>query len=861
MQRRLPLFILGIILLAGLLFILPDGNPSASSQEDAPAKTSEAAASLVEKESAEPIQRVEAEVKPQVALDGEASAEKPEEITIEVWDRQGKRAVPFAQIYLEKENDAPRRYGNSNGFKSDLVQNGEVFRCDEQGRLQAPRSWLYRWVGAEGEGLWGTSRLSESKHRSFVRIDVQVDRNLTVKIVDPNGVPQEGVSAHLAGSRFGRLGTLLSAKSDSHGIATLLQVGDPYLAESGKEGVAVLVGDPPSPPAPALLNWSDLPDYTEISLGPTSSLELNLVDLEGKPILRDVPIKMNLLQPGESPEKHSIYTVYTTNVVSKNGGCVLPRIPVGHPLQLQVDFAGIGDVELIPVTPLEAGESRILKLQQSQEHPRMSFRVVDDNGHPLAHQAINYAVQGDISRQGNRPMQSKETTTDSEGRVFFSLAQPNMEWQGSHIFTRQLLVTETATESEHPRSGHLDLSRDFAMGEYDLSDVIVLPPTRIAFGKVVDTRGAPLADVRVDLQFHGSHSTGQGNAESYSIQFGKTVTTESNGRFEIWGEMPTEGSKLRFLKSGSPGDRVEWKGPNLEHSIVLDLGLRSIIAGQVLLPRGLEEHGISLSYYPGIQAEADPYKRKRVTSREEGYFRMTGMPEGPGFLEVGVGSGWPFLILHVVEDIQPWQRGEAGDPRLNPLDLRDSLHVFEVEMRNSDGDLIPNINFVSVFRRPGGSSSRGNSSAGGTGTFLSAESTFELIAEASGYRTAKVTLSEEHTVVTMWPALEIKIDLGFMPELKRQQSVKLALDPIDGSDSTGLLEQELFSKDGSLRTLISKPGVYEVGLGIFENGGSRWTDLLDASGEPVRMEVLESGQVQKFHLTPPMDFFDDLLRE
>ena len=106
-------------------------------QEEAPDLEGESAAIEVQRENAPLPTDLQALPAPQVDGDG---------LTIEVWNTETRTVVPLARLLLAPKGFSSKASSDGLSRRVRLIRDGEIYSCDENGRLQVPRSWMNRWL-------------------------------------------------------------------------------------------------------------------------------------------------------------------------------------------------------------------------------------------------------------------------------------------------------------------------------------------------------------------------------------------------------------------------------------------------------------------------------------------------------------------------------------------------------------------------------------------------------------------------------------------------------------------------------------------------------------------------------------------
>ncbi|MFK5955980.1 MAG: hypothetical protein QM477_05990 [Planctomycetota bacterium] len=865
MQRALPLLILAIVLIASLVLFLPESAQNKVSQIDpsgpvSPSTNTLPPAAIPTRAKSEPSR---SGLAPQVS---KQSAPLPAPvisgaaITLQVWDRATQTPVAFADLYLApKESDvvdAKRRPG----FHDWLEEHAAHYQVDAQGRMQAPRSWLYHYAFAESQnGHWGYLWLKESEFRDTVRIEVLPVRKIEVQVVDAQQAPIPHAFVHLAGSDYAGMQPWRQATTDANGKATFEQIPDQLLGYNNFEAFAFFAGNPPAPNFPPLSSLKDLAQEITLVMPATTTLEVHAFDFNGNPISHLPGLSIRF--PGNAPngKPWSKSRLFQTWVKNYENGVTSVSVPANHAVELGIDFDACGEIEYFPMETLDENLHTVVELHQKISHPLMQFRLLDENGNALGNKNLKASIKADYDSTFGFYSSAVTLSTDALGIGEFRLPHADLH-AGKRLIKGRYLSASSINEVGEPVHGRLDLNQPFSKEVHQLGDLVLRTSEKHIFatGFVFDTDGNPLVGTKIDAGAPVHTQDGVGNSTTGRSALAR-AEVDAQGHFVLYGKRPEDDSKvtLRAIRIGYPWTRVPLLPPGQEHRIVLDLG--NIIRGQVLLPLGLEQKGISLEFVPYSDIDAPPHDPYTETSATEGLFRMTELPAEPGVLRVGTGMAWPFRPLATIENVFPWRMGQEGDRRLELLDLRDVLDVYEITAVDENQERLSQAKFSYEMKRPHGTSWRGIPSQNGKAILIAAEPGLDVIILADGYRAQKIVLTETKTTAQLVSALPIHAHLAWMPALSHGREVILSLSPVNGSSSRGLLSENAFDAQGNLQTFASRPGQYHVSLGIQVRFGSSSKSLYDASGQPIQITIAEGKSTQRFELNPPQAFYDELL--
>ncbi len=275
------------------------------------------------------------------------------------------------------------------------------------------------------------------------------------------------------------------------------------------------------------------------------------------------------------------------------------------------------EIELV----LRRGSRGIGRVVDAEERPVAGAEVTSRRAEAAAEMALRLSTPRDV------PVLEERTTSDAQGRFETARLAP-----GRYLF-------EVAAVGYAPVSV-LGIEVPRGAAEVDLGTVVLAPGVAVG-GRVVDTRGRPLAGAGIFVVDHGTWRPARsGEPAAESGEDGRFVIADRRGGERLDVTARRDG----FLDAELSGVDAPPPAP-----LLLTLETASWISGRVLDPAGEAVAGA----YLRLMATGPSARRARrngwtARSDAEGRFEITGLVPGTGLLSV-FADGWQVAELPRVE--------------------------------------------------------------------------------------------------------------------------------------------------------------------------------------------------------------------
>lgn len=211
-----------------------------------------------------------------------------------------------------------------------------------------------------------------------------------------------------------------------------------------------------------------------------------------------------------------------TNVVSDAEGrfALSGFAPGEHALSVGSDWEIVAPQKVtLPATqPVAVTVKKILQVP-------LRGRVVDDTGAPVVNATVR--VEWSVNRpDGSGYPRRIERRTDAEGRYEFAAVRADVDVSVEAEKARHRLVRNGDITIARTIVGINGAAQPNPNAAYEISDIVMQPLTREAEGRVVDSKGVPVANALVA-------ALGGGEKEQHDALPGNITRTDAEGRFHL----------------------------------------------------------------------------------------------------------------------------------------------------------------------------------------------------------------------------------------------------------------------------------------------------------------------------------------
>ena len=464
--------------------------------------------------------------------------------------------ITFCEMTPESEKrqaDIQRDHPTA-GLEDNFRRLGTTRRSDTEGQARFERSGKYAvFVMAEKAGASG---VGGSPGPTAKEIVITLSVPCRVRVQDEGARPVAGVPLGIVDRVFGgEIEPLMVT-----GVAGTAAIPDWMIGDDERTRFVVVAG-PFRKPISARLGLekdvdSEGPDGTiELTLPLSASVRVHLEksspDADITEVLRSTNVTIRRAVPKGAPKSFggAFDTTYAARGDGRNG---FVFSHVGLELDVVVEMTGktIRSVSKSVTTPMSAGAEKVITLRIDESRPMVTGTLVDENDQPMANVRFMFEVEGrrdDVVdlRRGSRSSRIDTGRTDAAGRFRIALKEgASTDAKQTSLYFQSVA---TAAQSGQPsnRDGRVELTTPSDSGEADVGTVNMTPVPRLVSGLVVDAKGRPLADVRVnvdlDLEASTMSTAERGRVIDGFIRNVSSPRTKADGKFVIFGS-PTDHS-------------------------------------------------------------------------------------------------------------------------------------------------------------------------------------------------------------------------------------------------------------------------------------------------------------------------------
>jgi len=643
--------------------------------------------------------------------------------------------VPDAEVLFVTVPDAMRRFGKELPRRRMAWPElcGQRLVTDADGIAVLPptrRSWLCS-ARTPGEFAFAVVRTGNRT----TTMTLLADETVTIEVTTSDGKPAPDVPLqvlqHSGGSRGAR--TLWRGESAANGRAIVahFQFMRRGLREGVPERFAAALGVATAKPIVTEFEGRPPPEEPiRLVLPPVGQIEVVLTDFRDRPLLSPAAIAIAPLKrvpaDGEFPAPSST----TSRHHSKPVGDEPVRIgwlAAGSQVRIAARFRGEQRALVGPTIdmPTEHGALVKTRLPLTKQFGLFAGRLVLDTGAAFGDRQVTAILWQDGKSVGNVAI---HTIADGQ---FDVVRRPRK--QANLVLEIHTRVPVAVGESEEQRlvGCRVPLQSPAGGERCELGDIVLgeLPP--LCSGFVVDDRGEPVARASVTVQLkrpervgrRRSSNTPQSQRRAFDLQRLRGLQglqnfrlnrsngswrnvpllrtrTDAQGHFELVGARPAGELRLHTDTGQHLATDTPWLGVGQRFHIVL--ARNGVLRGRALLPKWLPSDCATLTLRPFEKTERQRGTITVALSRRRGG-RFVVEPLRAGRYDAIV------KLKNLAEPVFTFAdvfitAGEARDPRLQNIDLRQSLFRYRLRAVDLGGNPL-NLNSALMmrWRKPDGS--------------------------------------------------------------------------------------------------------------------------------------------------------------
>lgn len=711
---------------------------------------------------------------------------------------------------------------------------GRRYRADARGIVRVPRNASGATLIASVGGTWGERDLPPSSFRRTrpARLELEPDRALVVRVVDAAGRPQADVPVAVRWRRGlpgavedGGLGSYEAWRGTTSGPAGEASIPHAQRfharAEDDANGsastCALRLRLPLEPPVEFELG-TELPDGpVTLVLPPTGRVIVQLPR-------ESVPATLGLLTPAQQRRRQADFHYHWDEVQATAPQHVFEHVGLGLELVAVARWDGLAAELARPIHgPERAGQEVIGRIEANDE-PVFSGSVVDEDGRAVEHERLSASIW--CTGEGGGGSIGLALQTRVGGAFQFTLPRNSSD---SAQIPRALrarlagagrepgsgsiqLVIERLQDGEPSARAMVELGPELDLPRTELGQLVLSKPPMIASGVVVDERGEPVPDARVQLQEALPIEPAANVPPTWIDAPGeeRSAFADASGRFELryWlGRDPRPGVRIA-PSSAASRERLRLyataEGRHADTPVEFERGASALrvlaraggtVRGSLRIDAGLDpaELDVRLEAAPRPRGPEDPSSGpalvygQRLPARDPGYApprTRTGPPDdnplrGCGSLVRGtdrlefewkgavpgearvvvecVGVQEPLLV---VEPIAVRAAELTLDPRLQEVDLRGARQCVTLDVLGPDGTPLET---ATASIEPAGtdlSATRAVTGRGGRIEICTRRRPLELSVRAPGCQTAHLRAVQSDQRVQLRRAPRVRLVLA-----------------------------------------------------------------------------------------------------
>jgi hypothetical protein len=829
-RKLIPLLLVLAVLVAGLLpFLAPDPAPDLDGGNVPHAEARPKGVTTLPHTAPPPTadQSRPSDIQDRQPIDAPANQPRTEIVILRADTREPVGGATVLWWPMPATFDAGRTFDRwlERSEVEDHAAEAVRLRANAQGRVLVADVEPGFFVAVSAPRLWGCAAFPHEREGPGVVL-LDADVNVRVQVVDGSGAPVAGVPIALRERRLASVTDHLTARTGEDGIATLRHAGA-ILSATVARAFVVAVQGLFEPPIEKRLEPNALPrEPVLLVMGPNGACEVAVVDARGQPVGGPIEARLGFAD--------AVDRGLGETMLSRVGGrVVFERVAAGRPLIVEVTREGAA-ARLEARGPGPRAGARIqLLVPVDPGASILRGRVVDRDGKPLAGDLVRARLEAAAGEPGNDG--TWELQTESDGR--FSVEIPPAVELPAGL---QLVVCRLDASGAEVAGARRPLPRELGAGSHELGDFALAEAPVVAAGIVVDAGGAPIERAVVTPSLPASDERGVSTpgGQDWLVP----VRSDATGRFEIRGMTQGLSIALTPSKPGFIGDPVV--AHRTDSAVKLVLSGATVIAGTVLLDPSLRGSMVLVQAMreAAAGAAADVGAGHAVVGGD-GAFSLNDLPAGT----------WSVRIVYAATAIELGRvdgvvsHRSQRDPRLDPLDLRNTLKLIVLEPVDERGRRVAGVRaFSRESREPEGKWVPSVESDGMV-QLLSSGSPLDVAMAAPGFRHTEIERVAASQRVVLQRAARLRVTLtSGLPELTPPLRLGVKLTPRRSGRFPGFVEPTTAFFTGGSALTCETAFVGEVGVELFVAAPPSRIAAVDGAATTIR--VADHGAEQVFWL-------------
>lgn len=429
-------------------------------------------------------------------------------------------------------------------------------------------------------------------------------------------------------------------------------------------------------------------------------------------------------------------------------GCV----EVGHDVAVTVEVAGMAKPLVFQGKgPTLPGELVVVDGRLTVGPPILSFRVVDQQGQPVAKERVGFVVRGE------NHYRISDTETDADGRIVLPL-------QGTDDSDLWVLRRRVSPSTDYRGAVHRVLGT-IGKGPQELGDLRLVDEPVVARGRLVDGDRRPIAGVWLSCRASAPSGNGGGSWTSGYWFFEHRVQTAADGTFEVREVDPLPGGWVMTTEG------ADWVAPG---GIALQAERQAVQEFRLWQPTRIAAR-LAGAELPGFTADAVLVHRE-TGDELRSQFRDGVLPPvtgAAGTYDLKIG---PPEFEFTIADIRAPAGGPADDSRLGAIALPEGLLIVRATVVDESDQPVPDAPvWCNLPRAGGGSGGRAvRTGQDGRVAFLARAKDCTVAIRGGGFEAQTITTLSPEMRIRVVRVAPVQVKVEGLPELLPEVRIHLA---------------------------------------------------------------------------------------